>query len=449
MGWGWLKPRVGAFALAAVGTGVLGWWSVRTGDLSLHDLGERVAELRSDWTKLRVSKLLTPEAPERRTEGNQVFFEYPREVSLGAPGTAEAEDRAVLEYSFDPELQESMERLFRQYRPDHGAFVAMDAETGRILALVGSTQDPDQREHVALRATFPSASIFKVVTAAAAIAERRFVSETPLTYNGRNHTLYRSQVLSHRADRWTRTLTLKHAFAKSVNTVFGRIGAFSVGHAAMRDYADRFGFNQRVPGDLQAQTGNAWIPEDAWGLAESSSGFTRENTMSPLQGALIAATIANDGQLMEPYAISSVYDAAGTPLYRAQVRAMGPRIDPRTASELRALMRETIRSGTSRGSFRRFFRGNLVELDVGGKTGSLTGMDPPGKYDWFIGFARSPEVPAGGGRALAEGSIPPRPRVVAVAALTVHRRQWRVKSSYLARRAFEILYPSHGQVARR
>jgi beta-lactamase class D len=56
---------------------------------------------------------------------------------------------------------------------------------------------------------------------------------------------------------------------------------------------------------------------------------------------------------------------------------------------------------------------------VGGKTGSLTGLDPEGKYDWFVGFASHGD------------------QRIAVAALTIHRKLWRVKSSYLARKAIE------------
>ena len=52
--------------------------------------------------------------------------------------------------------------------------------------------------------------------------------------------------------------------------------------------------------------------------AEAASGYTRDNTMSPLQGALIAATIVNDGVMMEPYLVQAVYHTDGTPMYAAQ-----------------------------------------------------------------------------------------------------------------------------------
>ncbi len=347
------------------------------------------------------------------------FFKLPSEMDLPM-GESSEKVRAVIQYSFDAKLQESMEALFRNYAPDFGAFVATDAVTGRVLAMVSYSRNPAIKDNLALRATFPSASIFKLVTAAAAIEERKFSPDTVIQFNGSNHTLYKSNILKNRTTRWSRYSTLKDAFAKSINTVFGRIGAYTVGPEQLKIYADRFGFNRTIAGDLPVQMGNAPIPEDAWGLSQTASGFTRDNTMSPLQGALMAAAVANDGVMMEPYVVQSVHLPDGAPLYNAEPRVSGVAVDPNTASEIRSLMRETVVKGTSKRSFKGFFKGPFAQLKIGGKTGSLTGMDPPGKYDWFVGFANS-----------ANG------HKIAISALTIHQKLWRVKSSYLARKAIE------------
>ena len=185
-------------------------------------------------------------------------------------------------------------------------------------------------------------------------------------------------------------MTLKQAFAQSVNTVFGRLGAYSVGPEKLKLYADRFGFNRRIASDLPMHAGSAPIGQDAWSMAQTASGFTRENTMSPMQGALIAAAVADDGVMMEPYVVESVHDQEGTPLYSASPRVSGIVVDSATAGEIRSLMNETVTRGTSRKSpSADSSRARLKTLDVGGKTGSLTGTDPRGKYDWFIGYADS------------------------------------------------------------
>ena len=366
------------------------------------------------------------------------FFKFPSEIEIplevthmGAPkesqGPIGTNDKlkAIVQYTFDPKLQETMESMFRQYSPDYGAFVAMDAVSGRVLAMVSYSRDPKMRDNLALRATFPSASVFKVVTAAAAIQERKFSADTQIQFSGGNHTLYKSNILKTNYNRWSRHMSLRDAFGKSVNTVFGRLGAYTVGSEKLGVYAKRFGFNRTIAADLPMKEGRAPIGDDAWNLAQTASGFTRENTMSPLQGALIAAAIANDGVMMEPYVVQSVHTSEGNSLYTAEPRVANIAVEPSTAREIRELMNETVTAGTSRKSFRGFFKGSLKGLDVGGKTGSLTGMDPPGKYDWFVGYA--------------DGG----PHRIAVAALTIHNKQWRVKSSYVARKAFESYFQAH------
>jgi len=384
--------------------------------LLMHGIAGSLSPSSREAKGLTKSKLAQAIA-DRVKEGH-----FPERVEIAdKPGAAATP--VQVRYAFDPLLQETMEGLFRSYRPDYGAFVAMDAATGRILSMVSYTsEDGETGQNLALRASFPSASVFKVVTAAAAIEGNRLSADSIIPFNGRNHTLYRSNVMSVKQSKWTRYMTLKEAFARSVNTVFGRIGAFTVGPQELRQYANRFGFNREISGDVPVQQGKATIPDDPWGLAESASGFTQENTMSPLQGALIAAAIANDGVMMEPFLIDSVAAPGGETLYLAQPKIANQVVDPTTASEIRKLMEVTVRQGTAAHSFRGFFKHELAELDVGGKTGSLTGEEPKGRNDWFVGFADDGH------------------RKVAIAALTVHRKLWRVKSSYLARRALETLY---------
>lgn len=125
---------------------------------------------------------------------------------------------------------------------------------------------------------------------------------------------------------------------------------------------------------------------------------------------------------MEPYIIDSILDGQNVPMYLAEPKVGMITMEPKTAMEVRSLMRETVLTGTSKRSFKGFFKKNFSMLSVGGKTGSLTGYDPRGKYDWFVGYA-------------GWGS-----RRFAVAALTIHEKYWRVKSSYLARRAIESYF---------
>ena len=374
--------------------------------------------LKSSPPKLNSGGVLSKERVAEALRSSASVNSFPDELDLEV---GRQKKRVRIQYSFENKLQKVMEDLIHSYGPDYGAFVALDPRTGRVLSLVSYSRQGLQ-DNFALRATFPSASVFKVVTAAAAIGEGKASPETVIPYNGRNHTLYRGQVMQSKITPWTRFITLKEAFAHSINTVFGKIGAFSVGPEELRQYAGRFGFNRRIAADMPMQEGRAWIPNDIWGLAESASGFTRDNTMSPLQGALIAASVANQGIMMEPFLVQSMHGADGALLYSAQPRVASIAMDAETAAGIKELMKETVLHGTSRGSFRGFFKKGLSLLDVGGKTGSLTGTDPQGKYDWFVGYADS------------------GPTRIAVAALTISEKKWRVRSSYLARRAIESYF---------
>jgi len=375
---------------------------------------------RSLLTKENIAQVVSPHVH---------FFHFPNEVQIPQDVAQEAglnRTDAIVQYAFDPSLQEQVQNLMKAYSPDYGAFVAIEPTTGRILSMVSYVHDlkkDEASQNLALRATFPSASVFKVVTAAAAIEQRKFDSDTVFAFQGSNHTLYKSNVLKMKYNRWTRNITLKEAFAKSVNTVFGRIGVYNVGATNLRQYADKFGFNRKIASDIEVDQGRAPIPTDDWGLAEAASGYTRENTMSPLQGALIAAAIANQGKIMEPYLVDSVFSKEGVPLYTVEPRLANQAIDPQTAAELKQLMRQTVKAGTSRNAFRSFVRDrNFFGVDVGGKTGSLTGLEPKGKYDWFVGYADN-------------GT-----QKIAVAALSIHGQFWKVKSAYLARKAIEIFF---------
>lgn len=326
------------------------------------------------------------------------------------------------EYTIHRELQTEMEGLFKQYSPEYGAFVALDANTGQILSLVSYTANNKKitKDHFALRATFPSASVFKVVTAAAAIAERRFTSSSQIKFQGRAHTLYRRQILESEPRGWLRSMSLKEAFGKSVNSVFGRLGVFNLGPGVVRDYAKRFGFNRAIASDLPIESGRAEISEDPYELAEATSGFTQRNTMSPLQGALIAAAIVNGGLMVEPYAIQRLMNSKDEVVYESEGSSISKRVLPeRVIPEMKELMAHTVTMGTSRQSFRGFHRSKYAVVNVGGKTGSLTGSHPIGKYDWFIGY----------------GSY--KNRKIALATLTIHDKYWTVKSAHLARRAIE------------
>lgn len=405
-GFGWKHVFVGIFALSAM-------------------TASGLYLTRETWmtpvaTVLNIKPVINKENIALALAEKGVVGALPKELVLDLKGR---QYPVSVEYATNDVLTTEMTKMFQQYKPDYGAFVALDATTGRILSVISySPDDPMMDENLALRATFPSASVFKVVTAAAAISERKMNAGSIVSFNGRAHTLYKRNIFGDATNRWTTHMTLKDAFAHSVNAVFGKLGVFIVGPTELKSYAEKFGFNRKLPSDLPVQQGKAEITEDPWEIAEAASGFTKHNTMSPLQGALIAAAIANDGRLMEPYVVSNLKNAAGEVVFTGGPRLSNVVIDAQAAAEMRILMRETVSSGTGRGSFRGFKKGAFGEIDVGGKTGSLTGSDPAGRYDWFVGYGVQGE------------------HRLALASLIISKQYWKVKSTVLARRAIELFF---------
>jgi cell division protein FtsI/penicillin-binding protein 2 len=321
------------------------------------------------------------------------------------------------QYTIVPELQNEAERLLKSYKPDYAAMVMMDASSGRILALASWYKNqPEESQNLALLGTFPAASIFKIVTATAAVDKYSVDPSTIILFNGSNHTLYKRNVMTTNHNRWTRGISLREAFARSVNTAFGRLTFERMQPEDLEEYAIRFGFNQNIISDVPFQPGFIEVPhEKNYHLAEVASGFNRITTMSPVQGAMIAGSVIMDGTMRVPYLVEKVTDHMGEVLFQAEPVTAATTMSPEGAERLKELMGATISHGTSRKSFKPLTRNRKFrELEVGGKTGSLQGTNPKGKTDWFVGYGMLGD------------------QRVSVAAVTVNKQYWTVKSSHLA-----------------
>lgn len=328
-------------------------------------------------------------------------------------------DKYEVVTTIDLELQETIESLYKRYDPMFAAFVAIDAVSGEILAMVDHSKDGHEG-NLALHGTYPGASVFKVVTSAAALEVGNYEPNSQIPLNGSQTSLYK-QNLTYQTNRWTRFINLGDALAKSINTIFGKVAIYGVGQENLQKYADAFGFNQKLPFDMPTETSTAIIPDDWFGIAESGSGYTKRQTLSPIQGALIAASVINDGSAPAPYLVRSLLNDEKKPVYESKHSELFKPMEAETARKLQSMMERTIIRGTARRHFRDY-RSHpvLSKVFIGAKTGSLSGSDPPGKYDWFVGFAQSRLDPN---------------KKIAFASMIVNGKYWRVKSSYVARQA--------------
>ena len=319
------------------------------------------------------------------------------------------------ELTLDARLQAAATKVLRDYEVPYGALVAIEPSTGRVLAYVSySSANPDAGD-LARDPSPPAASVFKVVTGSALI-DRGIGPGQRVCYSGGAHRLLERDLADDPAhDKSCATLT--EALGGSINSIFAKLADRSLPDGTLERYADAFGFGHALPFDAPTRPSPAEVPTDRLERARTAAGFWHMH-MSPLHGALIAATLANGGAMPRPAMVRRVLDAQGKPLYSHAPSTFRSVVSHATARTIGHMMTETVAHGTSRSAFHDP-KGQpfLPGITVAGKTGSLSSESPYRAYSWFIGFA--PED---------------KPRI-ALAALVVNTPKWRIKSSYLAREA--------------
>lgn len=298
--------------------------------------------------------------------------------------------------TINPQMQRRAEQLLASNRDRRAALVVVEADTGRLLALAG-IERRHKNNKVGLIANAPAASLFKVVTAAAALEEVSMDPSTRLTFVGRPHTLFRYQ-LKERTRRRGRVVTLSKSFAQSNNPIFARLGVHKIGSDLLLWYARALGFDRRLPFELPLEVSKLPEPANDFQLGELACGYHRHTMMSPLHAALMVSVFINGGRFMDPFAVNRVTGAAGEVLYLGRPKSKGRLVSEETCESMRELFEATVTNGTARRAFRRVDRDRILRgLQLGGKTGTLRGPDLTELFEWFAGYGRDPDS----GKALA------------------------------------------------
>jgi len=294
--------------------------------------------------------------------------------------------------------------------------VVMDAQTGKILVM--ATHDRNNpKVNNCLNTSFPAASLFKIVSAAAALEVCDFSPDTRLAFNGGKYTLYRSQ-LKDTINRYTNYVTLEKAFAESINPVFGKIGQLHLDKPGLEQYANAFGFNREMDFDLPMNTSIAAISEKPYNWAEIACGFNKTTRISAVHAAMLAAAVIHNGAMMQPYLIDRAAFKDRL-VFRQAPKMMVQAIHPETARQMQSLMNASVTRGTARSSFRCAQGAAILKhFDVGGKTASINDNPEQVKYDWFTGYARH----RNSGKAIAAAVIVAHKDYIGVRAMQYFRK---------------------------
>lgn len=296
-----------------------------------------------------------------------------------------------------------------------GAAIAIDPKTGAVQALVSMPSfDPnplanhdtnvaeaayDELEAAkdgplknrALGEVLPPGSTFKVIDAAAAL-ENGYNQNTQIPA-GSSYTPPTSGTAITNAARSIcpeAQVTLIEALTESCNTGFAQL-AVKLGADTIKDKARAFGFEteDQTVGNLDggglpvaaSRTGDIQNPDggdDPAALAQSGIGQNNVR-MTPLQGAMVAATVANGGERMRPYLVQQLLGPDRRTISTASPEKLNNPISGPVAADLQEMMVSAVENGTGRNA-------RISGYTVGGKTGTAQDGDNPADHGWFIGY---------------------------------------------------------------
>ncbi|MBN2808943.1 MAG: hypothetical protein JXR80_05560 [Deltaproteobacteria bacterium] len=329
--------------------------------------------------------------------------------------------------TIDAALQFSLLKMLKRYQPQIGAGVLLDLRSGAIVAMAHYRHEdengsilPQESVNLCLDASFPAASLFKIVTAYGVLERDGVTRHTVFPVVGRPHTLYKYQLgLGKSRYRCQSTeISLEKAFARSVNPVFGKLGIDYFPDHELLELAEVFDFNRPLNFDLSVAASVVQASDTAFRRAETASGFINTTTLSPLHAALIAGAPLAPGALQQPFVINRVLSGDGAELfYHQDCPAEFQLVDKKACAELVAMMRATVKYGTASKSFRHIKRKIASRgWDVGGKTGTLDMAGCDRRCEWFAGFGRNLKTDC----------------ALAVALVLVHGEKRTISSSYIA-----------------
>jgi peptidoglycan glycosyltransferase len=314
-------------------------------------------------------------------------------------------------------IRPKVQRLAQQLLGNQcGAVVAMNPHTGAVYAMASSpTYDPNLIDkpggyakvlkirgacggasalyNRATQGLFVPGSTFKMITAAAALDTGTFKPDSTF-YDPGYCTVYGKPVSNAgNPDQGGREvfghLNFVTAFQHSVNSVFCNIG-LKLGAGPILEYAKKFGFYKtpplETPADERAPSGlyngtKLYFPKDPNNVDAGRLAFGQERMLvTPLQMAMIAATIGNGGVVPKPYVVQKITASDGSTIRTTRPSNLGRAIKPETAQVLNQMMVAVVQGGTGTAAA-------IPGIQVAGKTGTAETSVANVYTAWFVAFA--------------------------------------------------------------
>ena len=282
-----------------------------------------------------------------------------------------------------------------------GAVVALEPSTGKILAMVSKpAYDPNtvsadwdslvsaeaEESKLVNRATqglYPPGSTFKIMTAMEYIMENPEQYES-FQYKCKGSESFSGNVINCYNKEKHGTLSLESAFAKSCNGAFAKIGT-EIDLTKFRKLNEKFYYNKSLSVDFEYSKSRFSLDAHAdMGEITQTAIGQGKTLVTPLENALIAATIANQGVMMSPYLVDHVESDTGDVVQAFEPEKKGRIVKKDVTDKVAELMKSVVKDGTASSL-------NSLSYEVAGKTGSAEFDSEGTSHAWFVGYAPANE----------------------------------------------------------
>ncbi|MBN1913933.1 MAG: hypothetical protein JW788_05985 [Candidatus Omnitrophica bacterium] len=294
----------------------------------------------------------------------------------------------VIQYIAEREL----DKVFNHYRAKGASIVVMDARNGAVLALANrptydlneyGRSDMQARRNRAVCDLFEPGSVFKIVTASAALEEKKVKEEDRFFCENGSYRVATHLLHDHRPHGW---LTFKEVITQSSNIGTTKVAQI-IGEGPLYDYIRLFGFGSRSGVDLPGEISGIAKEPRLWSkISISAIPMGQEIGVTALQLAGAMSVIANGGNLLRPYLVSEIKDKYGQVIKEFPPQVLNRVISVDTASRMRKLLAGVVEEGTGK-------LARMKNFSCAGKTGTAQKLDANGRYSHdsfiasFVGFA--------------------------------------------------------------
>jgi len=278
-------------------------------------------------------------------------------------------------------VENEIDAAVREYNPQKATIILMRPQTGEILAMANrpnfdlnlrSEAKPEQMKNRAIIDMMEPGSTFKIVTAAAALNEKKVRPDTTIFCENGIWNFGGRPLHDHKAYA---DLSVQDILVKSSNIGAAKL-ALSIGEQKFYEYIRRFGFGDRTGIELPGEIPGVIRPPQTWSkISITRIPMGHEVGVTPLQMMVAMATIANGGKLVTPRIVKSVTAGDGKTITTFSPTVLRQVISPETAAQVGNALRGVVSDrGTAAAAA-------VPGFTISGKTGTAQKVDPKGGYE--------------------------------------------------------------------